>query len=370
MMVGTAPKVEGPVPTQYLPKQGKWDPSMSGIPEMSSKCPFRLHAFERTPEDPPCMSTTTHEWIAAFKRHPCYSKEPEKANVFISDVETADDSNWPSYGNKHGENFVAGRDHQSCVREEAHQGNYGLNHLPFYTRRDTFKHGVMLMPDSHCLTRSNDWDSRNIMLGRSTGTKTLMGHHIGTNAGPVQWEASALARTCAQKTNATFLFSFTGSARKEALVRSKMIELWEKNGNMSKPDILVTKSVGPTKFWEILEDSKFALAPRGTCLWSFRFQEALFAGTVPVIYADGWLPPYADVVDPASYLVQIPENDFASTEQILRNIDNEHYQKLCVNAKNLHSRYLSSHDGMLDLVLQTLKKWSESGKGPENFKMF
>ena len=39
-------------------------------------------------------------------------------------------------------------------------------------------------------------------------------------------------------------------------------------------------------------------APRGDCLWSYRFTEIMSAGAVPVVYANDWLAPFSSKADP------------------------------------------------------------------------
>ncbi|KAL7533968.1 hypothetical protein ACHAXR_007950 [Thalassiosira sp. AJA248-18] len=74
-------------------------------------------------------------------------------------------------------------------------------------------------------------------------------------------------------------------------------------------------------FKGVMADSVFAGSPRGDLLFSYRFSEILSAGAVPVVYADGWLPPYNDhVVDWSKCAVFIPESDYGKTAEILRAI--------------------------------------------------
>jgi len=341
--------------------QKHWDPALSKAPEIRSKCPFRLHVFERAPQNPPCMSVTTSEWIAAFKRHSCYTNDPENANVFMSDIETSYACNWPSYGNAQDQDFLAGGDRHACTKEQAANGEH--RELPFYKNKSAgyYQQGVMLFLDHHCFAWLRDGDDRNVVLGESVH-EGYSGHAIPINAGPVQ--SQALSGNCTEK---QFKFSFMGTARKGAPVRQRLIDLFAEE---AAHDVRVISSSSKTEFETIMQSSQFALAPRGDCLWSYRYQEALYFGAVPVIYADGWIPPFSDVVDPASYLVSIPEQKYDDTDSILRNIPENRYLELCKNAQDFYMRHLSSFDGMLDLTLQNLKLWSRTGKGPKQLVLF
>ncbi|KAJ8599732.1 hypothetical protein CTAYLR_003401 [Chrysophaeum taylorii] len=54
-------------------------------------------------------------------------------------------------------------------------------------------------------------------------------------------------------------------------------------------------------------DSDFALVPRGDERWTFRFLEAVGAGAIPVIVADGLTLPYENLVDWENIVVRVPE---------------------------------------------------------------
>lgn len=61
------------------------------------------------------------------------------------------------------------------------------------------------------------------------------------------------------------------------------------------------------RMYDDILDTDYAIVPRGDERWSFRFLEAIGAGAVPVIVADGLTLPLAHLIDWENIVVRIPE---------------------------------------------------------------
>jgi len=86
-------------------------------------------------------------------------------------------------------------------------------------------------------------------------------------------------------------------------------------------DISTTSIFDEMNYTGIMENSVFAGAPRGDTLFSYRFAEILSAGTIPVVYGDGWVPPFhAKVVNWTNCAVFIAESEYHRTGDVLRDI--------------------------------------------------
>ena len=112
---------------------------------------------------------------------------------------------------------------------------------------------------------------------------------------------------------------------------------------------------------DIMRQTIFAAAPRGDNLFSYRFAEILSAGSVPVVYADGWLPPFntpnenkEQAFDWSECAVFIPESDYNKTLIILRSIPNSRRCKMQQCALKAWERYVSSRAGWLRGILDSL----------------
>lgn len=108
---------------------------------------------------------------------------------------------------------------------------------------------------------------------------------------------------------------------------------------------------------EIMRDSIFAGAPRGDCLWSYRFTEALSAGSVPVVYANDWLPPFSSSVDPNRVVnwtkcaVFIGDGRKKYTLEVLHSIPEQEICEMQKCALAFWDEFASSREGWLKGIL-------------------
>jgi len=118
----------------------------------------------------------------------------------------------------------------------------------------------------------------------------------------------------------------------------------------------------------ILVQSKFAAAPHGDRLFSFRFAEILSAGAIPVVYADGWVLPFTKELKGfhnwKDYMVVIPENRANETLNILGTISPEKRCKMRQKAWEFFNKYMKSTSGILGGTLDVLEfRRTEHEKG-------
>ena len=91
-------------------------------------------------------------------------------------------------------------------------------------------------------------------------------------------------------------------------------------------------------YLEVMQRSKFILCPRGTGASSFRLQEALTLGRVPVIISDEWTPPAG--IDWAACSLRVREADVETLPALLekREVD---YPALAAQARLAYENYLA-----------------------------
>lgn len=94
------------------------------------------------------------------------------------------------------------------------------------------------------------------------------------------------------------------------------------------------------KWVEVLNNSKFIMAPRGGGLNSIRFFEALAFGRIPVLIADDTKLPLEKVIDYSKFIVRVPESKMQSSNVFIKDFlernDLEEASKLARSAWNTY----------------------------------
>lgn len=119
------------------------------------------------------------------------------------------------------------------------------------------------------------------------------------------------------------LFSFRGAATHR--VRQDVVKLKHPRAIVEQSDFTLGASSGnqssalkdAARFRELISRSKFVVCPRGHGPSSFRLYETLYAGRVPVVVSDSWLPPIT--IPWEQCIVRVRESDAVHIPSILEN---------------------------------------------------
>jgi hypothetical protein len=128
-----------------------------------------------------------------------------------------------------------------------------------------------------------------------------------------------------------YLFSFMGSVR-NARVRAKLATLRHRRSFFQNTeqefDRILDRKMDrrerldyDRRYAELTKASKFVLCPRGLSASSIRLFETIRMGRVPIILADGWVPPIGPDWD--KFSIRIRERDFARVPEILEERERE-----------------------------------------------
>ena len=103
---------------------------------------------------------------------------------------------------------------------------------------------------------------------------------------------------------------------------------------------------------DLTSASKFVLCPRGDDVYSFRFVEALSCGAVPVISGDGWVLPFSELLDYATFCVLMAEADAAHTATRLRTIGPPELRALQAEGRRVFDAHFATIERQLETLLQ------------------
>jgi hypothetical protein len=123
----------------------------------------------------------------------------------------------------------------------------------------------------------------------------------------------------------------------------------------SKTDYLIQEKTDFSLFKEIMERSVFSLCPRGYGKTSFRINEALNLGSIPVyIYDDPWIP-FLDKISFDEYGILIHESQISNIDTILKNTSMEDIERLRLNGQRAY-RDFYSYPGCFSKILEVVNE--------------
>ncbi|KAI8809862.1 exostosin-like protein [Cladochytrium replicatum] len=86
-------------------------------------------------------------------------------------------------------------------------------------------------------------------------------------------------------------------------------------------------------YWAELGDAVFSLCPSGWSSWSPRVFDSIFAGAIPVIYGDGIVMPFEDLLDYRIVAVKLMNKQVSDTSRILNSLTPH---EIRIKRENLH----------------------------------
>mmetsp|Transcript_17850 Transcript_17850/g.23361 ORF Transcript_17850/g.23361 Transcript_17850/m.23361 type:complete len:264 (-) Transcript_17850:29-820(-) len=154
-----------------------------------------------------------------------------------------------------------------------------------------------------------------------------------------------------KKPNRRFLISFVG--------RLVMSRIRQKLGTLDNGKDIIFRTKEDmvelnSSFKSALANSEFAAVPRGDALFSYRFAEVLSYGAIPVIYADGWVLPFSEILNYSEFAVVISERDYARTREILERYSKEERCKMRTRAYDIYWSRMASTGAILQTVVDIL----------------
>lgn len=98
----------------------------------------------------------------------------------------------------------------------------------------------------------------------------------------------------------------------------------------------------PGEYEVFMQSCKFSLVPRGRGLHSYRLIESMAWGAIPVIVADTYVLPFADIIDWSQFSVVVEEKDIAKLPAILRNYSDTQLDVMRERAWKAYQKHFQS----------------------------
>lgn len=153
-------------------------------------------------------------------------------------------------------------------------------------------------------------------------------------------------------TNKKYLVTFKGTLSRHP-VRSELASLH----NATAGIVILDSSQDDSEYDydDLMSSSKYTLVVRGDAEYSYRFTEAVCSGAVPVLVADGWVPPFSAVVPFQKYGVYIQEKDWQDLVPRLLEVNEQKRVEMQQSALAFcHNNLVSVHlqfETMIELLL-------------------
>ncbi|KAL3156405.1 hypothetical protein ABBQ38_000718 [Trebouxia sp. C0009 RCD-2024] len=149
-----------------------------------------------------------------------------------------------------------------------------------------------------------------------------------------------------------YLLTFKGTLNRHP-VRKSLATLHNESAGILILDS--SKQNAGYDFDDLTTNSKFTLVVRGDVQYSYRFTEAVCSGAVPILVADGWVPPFTTLVPFEAYGLRILEEEWQGLVALLLSVGDQQWLDMQHNALAFcHNNLVSVHhqfDTMISLLL-------------------
>ncbi|XP_051131842.1 probable glycosyltransferase At5g11130 isoform X2 [Andrographis paniculata] len=166
-------------------------------------------------------------------------------------------------------------------------------------------------------------------IGRSAMEKAVQ---VKLNAIQI-WPRKALSPSTSLPSQRKKLAFYAGAMNSR--VREFLVRTWQNDS-----DISVHHSRLKTSYSKAFLESKFCIHAKGFEVNTARIGDALYYGCVPVILADHYDLPYADILNWGSFSVVVPTEDIPNLKVILGGIRAEEYLRLQRNVVRVQKHFL------------------------------
>ncbi len=268
-----------------------------------------------------------------------YTPNPSPADVTFPWEDVALETNWPRYGRQH-EAFVRGTyDNDTYNRYldvllDCQQTLCIVNMSPYTLTQD------YLVPNPHLISA----DCSLTVQDRAFNPRTI------------SMPALPLVSGRFEPSRKKYLATFRGGANhpvRQAMTRLNqapgfLCELTNRTGYVGTID--ASNNIIDSSYRDLLDESIFALVPRGDQHFSYRLLESMSFGCIPIILSDDWILPFDRTIPWRDMSLHVPEAASDLIPGMLATLSPESIFALQTRVTEVYARHL----GTIEVILDTL----------------
>jgi hypothetical protein len=117
-----------------------------------------------------------------------------------------------------------------------------------------------------------------------------------------------------------------------------------------------TRRVVDEEYLRLLDESMFALVPRGDALFSYRLLEVMSFGCIPIILSDGWILPFDRIISWDSCAYKIHADALDASMNFLMSVSDEEMLRRQARVLSIYREYFADIKTMIStLILEAIE---------------
>lgn len=300
-------------------------------------------------EDPTAPRTVFYDRLLdAVRRDRRY--RDAGARLVIPAEDTAEETNWPRYGNRESA-YVRGGGHD--LSEGGHFMRY-LNRIGAYAAAHPEQ--AVLVVNMHPFVRVPTMFRAFANLLVADGS--LAGFERGLNPRTISMPALPMVGPAPEgETERDILASFQGAP--SHAVRHALAALAQEPGffvRLVDPQqhigrIDAESGAADGAYEDLLDRSVFSFVPRGDALFSYRLLEVMARGSIPVILSDGWVLPFDRLVDWERIALRVHHDAVPQIPELLGSLQQGEIERLQAGVRQAYAAHFSGLEAIVGAML-------------------
>ncbi len=280
----------------------------------------------------------------AVRRNPRYVDDPAQADMVLPAEDTAYETNWPRYGNQQSAFIRGGWDQGAYERYlnqlvAAQRPICIVNMHPFIRLPRIVQNLHHVFVADICLER---WE-------RSLNPRTISMPALPVTMGAPHDRPRPVTlsfRGAPSHPCRTVLAQLHDGQR----VICQLVQPANHAGRIDSQT-----QTFDTDYVQLLEQSDFALVPRGDALFSYRLLEVMSFACIPVILSDGWVLPFDRTLDWDGIGLHVPESQGNLTAAICDAFPSGRRQTMRDRLRQVWADHLGDLDRIVETMLRELE---------------